>query len=97
MHRFAPVLVGNTDDCGVAHGRVSGEATLNLRGGNAHAAALDHVLESPGVMKVTVLVDMPEVAGMKPPAVQRLGGRGFVVEVAQHHVGTCDHDLALLA
>ena len=83
--------VGGLEDRGV-----SIETLLDLLGVDVLAAADDHVLDPVDDSQVAVLVDDPDVAGVQPSVPDHLGGLVRLAEIAAHHVGAADHDLAAL-
>src|SRR5687767_14206284 len=65
---FAPALVLETDDSHFAHGIMSRDEFLDLQGRYPFAAALDHVLDAVGDLKVVLAVNVADIAGMEVAA-----------------------------
>ena len=71
---------------------------LDLGGIRVEPADDEHVLDAVGDGDVVVGVDVADVAGVEPAVgVDGLGGRGRVVEVADHHLEAARHDLTRVA
>jgi len=94
-HRVRPLavsVVGYSDDRAARHGGVAGQRVLHL--GRVHVATVDHdhVLEPVDQVEVAGLVEVAGVAGVQPPAAQRLGGLRGPVPVPAHQPAA-QHDL----
>ena len=59
---FLPLCMRNSDNCGVAHGRVAHEQVFHVDGGDPLTAALDHILDTVGELEVTVFVDRSDIS-----------------------------------
>ncbi len=57
----------------------------------------DQVALAIGDLDVARIVDQPDVAGMQPAVLERLGGRRLVAPVALHHRFAAHQDLAIVS
>jgi hypothetical protein len=71
---LAPSIIGDGDDREFPDCRVAVDDALNFRGGSVLAAALNHVLRVVHNRGVTFVADNGQIAGMKPPVADGLGG-----------------------
>ena len=95
---LAPTLVGDAEDGRLEHGGVGVEGVLDLGAVDVLAAGDDHVLGPVDEVQVAVGVEVADVAGAVPLAVEHGLGRLLgLVPVPGHHVRALDHDLADLA
>ena len=98
QHRlFAVDRVGPADDGGLGDlGQLVNDASIS-RGIDVLAAADDHVLGAVDQDEIAVLVEPTDVTGVQPAVDDGLGGLLGPVQIAAHHVGALDHNLAGLA
>src|SRR5438445_726333 len=91
---LAPLVVRDRDHRALEHGRMAGDALLDLDRRDVLAARDDDVLLP--VAQLDVAVGMPhrDVAGVKPPAAERLGRCLGLTEIAHRRVVTAHDDLA---
>jgi len=95
---LAEPSVGHADHRGLGNGRVPGQRLLDLGRVHVDPAADVHVLEPVGDRQVAAFVEAADVAGVQPAVgVDRLGRRGRVVQVAEHHVRPAEQDLVGIA
>ena len=98
LGKLAGALVGDAYDGGVRDRGVGAEHGLELRWRDLKAHDLDELLEPVDEEHVTVLVEVPEVAGVKPPlGIDAVRGSGGIVEVARHQLRAAHEQLAVLA
>ena len=89
-------LVDDTDHRGVRHLGVGEQVRLQLRGWNLEALVLDQFLEAVDDVVFIPVVDVPDVAGVEEAiGVDRVARGLLVVEVALHHLGPANPDLAV--
>ena len=93
-HLLAAHRVGRAVDGGLTHRRVRVEHVLDLRRIDVEAGGDDHVLQAVADREVAVVVAHADVAGVKPAVTDRLRGVLGTVPVAEHDVGSANHDLA---
>ena len=68
----------------------------HLRGDVLAARRLEQVLLAVRDTHIALVVDLPDVAGVQPAVVERLGGGRLLVVVAGHHAGALDQQLAVV-
>src|SRR5258705_9029048 len=82
---FAPVAIRNPDDRSSHDGGVCIENVLDLAGIDILAAADDHVLAPASNAAISVLVETPQIAGVKPAFGIDCRSRRFgIVEIVFH-------------
>src|SRR3989454_10569336 len=91
---LAPPLVGDRDNGALEHGRVPGDALLDLDRRDVLAARDDDVLLPVAQLDVAVGVPHRDVARVEPPAAERLGRGLPLLEVAHRGVVAPHDDLA---
>src|SRR6516225_9017262 len=64
--RLAPLVVRNTEDRNLSHRRVARRDLLDVLWIDLHTAGIDHVLLAVDQIKVSVLVDVAQVAAPDP-------------------------------
>src|SRR5579859_3017960 len=79
---LTPVVVGDTGDGRVRHGRMPLEHDVHFDGGDRLAAGADQVLGSPGDVVVTFVVALGELAGAIPTVHERRRGRFLIAEIS---------------
>src|SRR3954454_10249447 len=84
---LAAKVVGNADDGGHRHGRVPGDAVLDLSWPDAVAAARDDVVGASDEAERAIVIHLAEVARPHPAVDDLLGRRRFVLPVAEEHDG----------
>src|ERR1700757_683317 len=94
VHRFAPVLVRDSDHDDVGHRGMGDEDLFHLARIDVVSARDDHVLGAIEQKKVAVRVEHPYVAGVEPAAANGGGGRPGGVALGAHHDVSAGHDLA---
>ena len=95
---LAQAFVGDADHRGLLDVGVAEEGVLDLGRVGVEAADDEHVLDPPDDPEASAVIDDTEVAGPQPPVGgERVGGRLRIVEIARHHRGAPQHDLAGLA
>src|SRR5271166_1440232 len=98
QHRlFAVDRVRPADDRGFGDLRPLVDHRFDLAGVDVLPAADDHVLRPVDQHQVTVLIEAPDVPGVQPAIDDRVGGLLGPVQIAAHHVGALDQNLAGLA
>src|SRR3990170_2323004 len=94
--RLAVPIVGNTDDRRLADAGVTVQNGLDFAGVNVLAAGDDHVLLAVDQEEIPILVEAPEVAGMKPSVPENLCILPVALQIALAHVGSADHNFPCL-
>jgi hypothetical protein len=98
LGQLARLDVGDADDGDVGHARVGHEERLELGRRDLEALELDELLHPVDDREVAVLVEAADVPGVQPTVlVDGVGGRLRVAQVALHHLGATDEELALPA
>ena len=96
LGHFAGVLIGAGNHGGVRDGRMRQQDGLQLGRRHLVSLVLDQLLEAIHDIEVAVRVGVANVAGVQPAIViENLRGGGRVVEIALHHLGTANQDLAV--
>ena len=90
-------IVGPRDDHACGDVRVRGQLRLDLHRVHVVATADVHLLRPSREPEQPALVELPEVAGAEPAAVEHRARRGGVAPVARHRAGRPQQDLADLA
>src|SRR6266702_3096120 len=90
---LAEALVRDADHGRLGHRRVGIDDLFDLARVYVEPAAEDHLLLAIDDEEIALLVDVPEVSGVEPAALESLGGRLWIPPVALHHVVASDHDL----
>ena len=95
---LAPFRRGRADHGDLGDPRVPGQDLFDLAGVDVEATADDELLAPPDDPQITVRVELTEVAGAEPPAVERGLGRGWVAPSTwSDHVRPAHEDLAPIA
>ena len=89
--------VGHAEHGAFGDPGLGGEHLLDFLGADVLARALDHVLDPADEEEPAVLVEGALVAGADPAVDERLRGRLWVLQVAEHYVAVAEGDLAALA
>ena len=98
LGQLASHIVGNADDGDICDGFVLNQQGLELGGRHLKALDLDELFEPVHDVGVAVGVDAGDVASVQPAVGVNGGGGGFgVLQIALHHLGTGDPQLALAA
>src|ERR1700688_1808851 len=95
---FAPVVIRNPDDRSSHDGGMGVENILDLAGIDILAAADDHVLAPALNAAISVLVETPQIAGVKPAFGIDCRSRRFrIVEIVLHDGVSASADFADLS
>ena len=84
-----------TDRCGFHHVGVAQQCGLDMRAGDVLTTADHHVLAAAVDKEVTVIVEMPQIAGVQPTV--GVDGAASDSEVAVHHGGGANQHLTHIA
>ena len=95
--RLAPLGVGHADHRRLQHSGVSVQHVLDLGGSYVQPAPDDEVLHPVDDVDVSLLIDLGHVPTVHPPVPQRLSSALGVPEIALHHVGAAENNLAPLS
>src|SRR5690606_33520591 len=94
---FAEQGVGLAHDGGLAHTVHALDELFDLPGADTVRAGLDLFADAAGDEQTAVLVEVTQVTGVQPAALQRAGGVFRRGPVALHHIGALGANLADLA
>jgi hypothetical protein len=93
-HRFAPLLMRRTHDRDVGYPRQVSKHSFNLGLIHVFTSTDDHVLKPVDDEQTAILVEVADVAGVKPSRIVEGGGSCFPIPpVPRGDIGPPDHDL----
>src|SRR5438270_11103708 len=96
-HKFTPLGVGYSEDCGFANRRMTVDHRFDLSAVNVFAAGYDHVLQAVQDVKVPVCVAVADVARAKHAVSKSALGFIGIIPVALHDVGATHDQFAALS
>ncbi len=91
---LAKAMVGDCKRDRLRHRGMGAQDLVNLARRNLLAAAIDHLLETPGDEQVAVRIDGALVAGAKPSVDERRPIRFRILRVTRRHARSAQNDFA---
>ena len=95
--RLDPFVVRQPDHRDFRHGGVGEQHFLHFPARDEDTTGVDHVADAIDDVQVPFLVEIPDIAGMEPPAGERLRGFRRLFPVADHQMRRAVHDFAVRA
>src|ERR1700686_3194568 len=89
--------MGDGEYGGFDHIRVAQQRLFHLAGRDLLPAAVDDLFDAADDEKISLLVQVAEVAGSKPAVPKSFPGRGGIIVVSPRDGGTAQRNLAPLA